>query len=47
MSGLLGTAMKPGEKVSLAACVGRDFTIVVANAPSGTATRVEQVMPIA
>ncbi len=46
MSGLLGTAMKPGEKVSLAACVGRDFTIVVANAPSGTATRIEQVMPI-
>ena len=47
MAGLLGAPMKPGEKVSLAPLVGRDFTIVVGNAPNGTATRVEQVMPIA
>lgn len=46
MAGLLGAAMKPGERVSLAGCIGRPYTIVVAAAPSGTATRVEQVMPI-
>jgi hypothetical protein len=46
MAGLLGAPMKPGERVSLAPCIGRDYTVVVAAAPSGTATRVEQVMPI-
>jgi len=41
MAGLLGAAAKPGEKVSLAACVGRVYTIVVGTASNGTSTRVE------
>ncbi len=41
MAGLLGRAIQPGEKVSLAPLVGKTFTIVVAAAPNGTSTRVE------
>lgn len=41
MAGLLGRAIQPGEKVSLAPLVGKVFTIVVGAAPNGTATRVE------
>jgi len=47
MAGILGRPVNPGETVNLAAYIGKEFTIVVAAAPSGTATRVEQVMPIA
>jgi hypothetical protein len=45
MAGLLGRAIAPGERVSLAALVGKTFTIVVAAAPNGTATRVESCIP--
>jgi len=41
MAGLLGGQMKPGEKVSLASCVGKTFTVVVGLAQNGTSTRVE------
>jgi hypothetical protein len=41
MAGLLGGAMKPGEKVSLASCVGKTYTIVVGLAQNGTSTGVE------
>jgi hypothetical protein len=41
MAGLVGGATKPGEKVSLAAFVGKTYTIVVAVASNGTSTRVE------
>jgi hypothetical protein len=44
MAGLLGGAMKPGEKVSLAACVGKTYTIVVGTAANGETTRVESVV---
>jgi hypothetical protein len=47
MAGILGRAIAPGEKVSLVPYVGREFTIVVGAAPSGTGTRVEQVLPVA
>jgi len=45
LSGLLGGQMQPGQTVSLAACIGKPFTVVVGLAPSGNATRVESVMP--
>lgn len=45
MAGLLGGSMKPGEKVSLASCVGKVYTIVVGLAQNGTSTRVESCMP--
>ena len=41
MAGLKGGVMKPGEKVSLAECIGKTFTIVVGLAQNGTSTRVE------
>jgi hypothetical protein len=41
MAGLLGGAMQPGAKVSLASCVGKTYTIVVGTASNGTSTRVE------
>lgn len=41
MAGLLGSQMKPGQKVSLAPCVGKAYTIVVGLAKNGTSTRVE------
>jgi hypothetical protein len=44
MAGLLGRAMKPGEAVSLAPCVGRTYTIVVGTGQNGTSTRVESVV---
>jgi hypothetical protein len=44
MAGLLGGAMKPGEKVSLASCIGKVFTIVVGTAANGESTRVESVV---
>ena len=44
MAGLLGGAMKPGEKVSLAGCIGKVYTIVVGTAANGETTRVESVV---
>jgi hypothetical protein len=44
MAGLLGGPIKPGEKVSLASCVGKLFTIVVGTAQNGTSTRVDSCM---
>lgn len=44
MAGLLGRAINPGEKVNLAACIGKVYTIVVGLAQNGTSTRVESVM---
>lgn len=44
MAALLGGAMKPGEKVSLAGCIGKTFTIVVGLAANGETTRVESVV---
>ena len=41
MAGLVGSATKPGEKVSLAAFIGKVYTIVVGTAQNGTSTRVE------
>jgi hypothetical protein len=41
MQGLLGSAAKPGEKVNLATCIGKTYTIVVGLAKNGTSTRVE------
>ena len=41
MAGLKGGVMKPGEKVSLAECIGTTFTIGVGLAQNGTSTRVE------
>jgi hypothetical protein len=41
MAGLIGAAAKPGEKVSLAAFIGKTYTIVVGQAQNGTSTRVE------
>ena len=37
MAALLGGAMKPGEKVSLAGCIGKTFTIVVGLAATAAA----------
>jgi len=45
LAGLLGGQVQPGQTVSLAACIGKNYTIVVGLAPSGNATRVESVMP--
>ncbi len=45
MQSLLGSAAKPGEKVSLAGCVGKTYMIQVSLAKNGTSTRVESVMP--
>ena len=44
MAGLLGGPIKPGERVSLAGCVGKVFTIVVGTAQNGTSTRVDSCM---
>jgi hypothetical protein len=44
MAALLGGSMKPGEKVSLAGCIGKTFTIVVGLAANGETTRVESVV---
>ena len=41
MQGLLGSSAKPGEKVNLASCIGRTYTIVVGVGKNGTSTRVE------
>jgi hypothetical protein len=41
MQGLLGASAKPGEKVSLATCIGKTYTIVVGVGKNGTSTRVE------
>ncbi len=41
MAGLIGGAMKPGEKVSLASCVGKTYTVIVQLAQNGTSTRVD------
>ena len=45
MAGLLGRAIAPGEKVTLAPLVGKTFTVVDGTAPNGTATRVESCIP--
>ena len=45
MAGLLGRAISPGEKVSLASFIGKTYTIVVAASPSGSAMRVESCIP--
>jgi hypothetical protein len=45
ISGLSGQAAKPGVRVTLEACVGREFLIQVADAPGGSGTRIETVMP--
>ena len=44
MSGILGRAMAPGEKVNLAPLIGKTFTVVVGLAQNGTSTRIESVM---
>lgn len=44
--GLLGRQMKPGESINLQDLVGKRYTIVVGNAPSGKSTRVESCMPL-
>lgn len=41
MQGILGASAKPGEKVNVAAYVGKTYTIVVGLAKNGTSTRVE------
>jgi hypothetical protein len=41
MQGLLGASAKPGERVNLASCVGRVYTVVVGVGKNGTSTRVE------
>jgi len=43
IAGLRGEQLRAGEKLSLANCVGREYTIVVATAANGTSTRVESV----
>lgn len=43
IAGLLGGQFKPGE-VSLEACVGRKYTVVVGPTKDGQRTRVESVM---
>ena len=44
MSGILGRAMAPGEKVNLAPFIGKTFTIIVGLAQNGQSTRVESVV---
>jgi hypothetical protein len=44
MQGLVGSSAKPGEKVNVAAFIGRTYTIVVGLAKNGTSTRVESCM---
>ena len=41
VAGLLGGQLTGGQKVSLASCVGKVYTIVVGLAQNGTSTRVE------
>lgn len=42
---LLGRSAAIGEKISLAACVGKAYTIVVEKSPKGESTRVTSVAP--
>ena len=46
MAGLLGRQIKPGEKVSLAACIGRSYMVVVGLGRNGQSTRVESCVPL-
>lgn len=41
VAGLVGGQLSGGQKVSLASCVGKVYTIVVGLAQNGTSTRVE------
>lgn len=47
LAGLLGRQMKPGEAINLSDFVGKRYTIVVAQSPSGKSTRVESILPLA
>jgi hypothetical protein len=42
---ILGRTAAVGEKVSLSACVGKPFTIVVEKSPKGESTRITSVAP--
>jgi hypothetical protein len=46
MAGLLGRQIKPGEKVSLAGCIGRNYMVVVGMGRNGQSTRVESCVPL-
>lgn len=47
LAGLLGRQMKAGESINLADFIGKRYTIVVGQSPSGKSTRVESIMPLA
>jgi hypothetical protein len=47
MQGLVGASAKPGEKVNVAAFIGKTYTIVVGLAKNGTRPRVESCMATA
>ena len=44
IAALRGEQLRPGEKLSLADAVGREYTIVVAYGQNGTSSRVESVV---
>lgn len=46
MAGLLGRQIMPGEKVSLGACIGRSYMVVVGVGRNGQSTRVESCVPL-
>lgn len=43
IAGLRGEQLRSGEKLSLANCVGREYTLVVGTGANGTSSRVESV----
>jgi hypothetical protein len=43
IAGLRGEQLRAGERLSLASCIGREYTIVVSQGANGTSTRVESV----
>lgn len=44
IAGLRGEQLRSGEKVSLASCIGREYTIVVGTGANGTTSRVESLV---
>ena len=44
IAGLRGEQLRAGEKLSLASCIGREYTIVVGVGANGTSTRVESLV---
>lgn len=45
LSGIIGEALVPGQKVDLAPFVGREYLTQVETVPGGTSTRIATIMP--